>query len=196
MRNSKVSFSLFALSCDWCSLNIFLFLELWLINYLKHTQCYVPHRSGASLTIIIQPIFQGEVVLLQELFWRHVTAENPATHGLLGCFLYKIWRFKQDRQPCGILGKGNLNITVELTEYFHLLSQAPAICHATDKNCMWSPAVLKHILPHAWPHEEHLGLWWSTYCHMRDHMRNTYGCGEQQWHQDPAREKIEPYKEI
>ena len=35
----------------------------------------------------------------------------------------------------GILGKGNLNITVELTEYFHLLRQVPAICHATDKNC-------------------------------------------------------------
>lgn len=95
---------------------------------------------------------------------------------LLGCFLYKVWRLEQDRQPCG---KGNLNITVQLTEYFHLLSQVPAICHATDKNYMWRPAVLKHISScvttwgtprtmvkhissHVWPHEEHLGLWWTT----------------------------------
>lgn len=58
-------------------------------------------------------------------------------------------------------------------EYFHLLSQVPAICHATDKNHMWRPAMLKHISSHVWPHENHLGLWWSTYRHMCDHMKST-----------------------
>lgn len=95
----------------------------------------MPHRSGSVFTIIIQPIYHGEVALLQELFWECEMAENPATHGLLSAaWLFLILEQADSPVATGILGTSNLNITVELTEYFHLLSQVPAICHAIDKN--------------------------------------------------------------